>query len=95
MIDALCRDRYSYHRCVECRMRAPPNAEGKYVCAQIPAAETKEIYHLRILLRQEDLSMWSTAFADVAELIMGVSVEEFHGFDDEGRKRVARGGGEE
>ena len=29
--------------------------------------------------------MWVTAFADVAELIMGVSVEEFNAFDDEGR----------
>ena len=35
--------------------------------------------------------MWVTAFADVAELIMGVSVKEFRAFDDEGRKRVACG----
>ena len=28
-IAALYWDRYSYHRCVECRMRALPNAEGK------------------------------------------------------------------
>ena len=33
--------------------------------------------------------MWVTAFADVAELITGVSVEEFHAFDDAGRKRIA------
>ena len=90
-IAALCRDRYSYHRCVECRLRALPNAEGKYGCTQHPDAKTKEIYCLRILMRQEDLNMWVTAFADVAELIMGVSVEEFHAFDDECRKRVAWG----
>ena len=90
-IAALCRDRYSYHRCVECRMRALPNAEGKYGCAQHPVAKTKEIYRLRILLRQDDLNMWVTAFADVAELIMGVSVEEFNAFDDAGRKRIAWG----
>ena len=36
--------------------------------------------------------MWVTAFADVAELIMGVSVEEFNAFDDEGRI-IAWGGG--
>ena len=35
--------------------------------------------------------MWVTAFADVAELIMGVSVEEFNAFDDAGRKRIAWG----
>ena len=35
--------------------------------------------------------MWVTAFADVAELIMGVSVEEFHAFDNAGRKRIAWG----
>ena len=75
-IVALCCDRYSYHRCVECRMRALPNAEGKYGCAKHPAAKTQEIYCLRILLRQDDLNMWVTAFADVAELITGVSVEE-------------------
>ena len=40
-IAALCRDRYSYHRCVECRMSALPNAEGKYGCAQHPVAKTK------------------------------------------------------
>ena len=33
--------------------------------------------------------MWVTAFADVAELITGVSVEEFHAFDDAGRKIIA------
>ena len=35
-IVALSWDRYSYHRCVECRLRALPNAEGKYGCAQHP-----------------------------------------------------------
>ena len=90
-IAALCRDRYSYHRCVECRMNALPNAEGKCGCAQHPVAKTKEIYRLRILLRQDYLNMWVTAFADVAELIMGVSVEKFNAFDDAGRKRIAWG----
>ena len=90
-IVALCWDRYSYHRCVECRMRALPNAEGKYGCAKHPAAKTQEIYCLRILLRQDDLNMWVTAFADVAELITGVSVEECHAFDDAGRKRILWG----
>ena len=88
-IVALCWDRYSYHRCAKCRLRALPNAEGKYNCAQHPAAMTKEIYSLRILLGQDDLNMWVTAFAHVAELIMGVSVEEFHAFDNAGRKRIA------
>ena len=41
-IVALCWDRYSYHCCVECRLRALPIAEGKYGCAQHPAAKTKE-----------------------------------------------------
>ena len=85
-IVALCLVRYSYHRCVKCRLRALPNTEGKYGCAQHPAAMTKEIYCLRILLGQDDLNMWVTAFADVAEMIMGVSVEEFHAFDNAGRK---------
>ena len=51
----------------------------------------EEIYSLRTLLRQDDLNMWVTAFADVAEVILGVSVEKFHAFDDEGRKRIAWG----
>ena len=87
-IAALCRDRYSYHHCVECRLRALPNAEGKYGCAQHPVAKTKVLYCLRILLRQDNLNIWVTAFTDVAELFMGVSVEEFHAFDDEGWKSV-------
>ena len=91
-IAALCWDRYSYQSCVECRMIALSNAEGQYGCAQHPVAKTKEIYRLRILLRQEDLNMWVTAFAD--ELIMGFSVEEFGAFDDAGRKRIAWGCGE-
>ena len=37
------------------------------------------------------LIMWVTGFADVADLITGVSVEEFHAFDDAGRKRIAWG----
>ena len=62
-----------------------------YGCAQHPVAKTKEIYRVRVLLRQEDLNMWVTAFADVAELIMCVSVEEFSAFNDEGKKRIAWG----
>ena len=50
---------------------------------------TKEIYCLRVILRQDDLNMWVTAFADVAEMIMGVSVEKIHAFDDAGWKRIA------
>ncbi len=68
-----------------------PERRRGYGCAQHPVAKTEEIYRLRILLRQDDLNMWVTAFADVAELIMGVSVEEFGAFNDEGRKRIAWG----
>ena len=74
-------------RCV----KETPKKYSKYGCAQHPTAKTKEIYCLRILLRQDDLNMWVTAFAVVAELITGVSVEEFHAFDDAGRKRIAWG----
>ena len=71
---------------------APSVERQLYNEEEHPTAMTKEIYSLRILLRQDDLNMWVTAFADVAELIMGVSVEEFHAFEDAGRKRIARGG---
>ncbi len=72
-------------------MRALPNAEGGYGCAQHPVTKTEEICRLRILLRQDGLNMWVNAFADVAELLMGVSVEAFGAFDDTGRKRIAWG----
>ena len=68
-----------------------PERRRGYGCAQHPVAKTKEIYRVRFLLRQEDLNMWVTAFADVAELIMGVSVEEFSAFNDEERKITAWG----
>ena len=74
-------------------MRALPNAEGKYGFTKHPAEKTQEIYCLRVLLRQDDLNiiMWVTAFADVAELITGVSVDEFHAYDDAGQKRTSWG----
>ena len=94
-IAALCWDRYSYHRCVDCRMRALPNGEGGYGCAQHPVAKTKEIYRVRFLLRQEDLNMWVTAFADVAELIMGISVEKSSALSTTREGRESLGGYEE
>ena len=94
-IAALFWDRYSYHSCVECRMRALPNAEGKYGCAQHPVAKIKEIYRLRILLREEGLNMLVTGSAVVAEQTMGVSLEEFGAFDDAGKKRIAWDAGNE
>ena len=81
------RHRFAYHSCVECGLRALPNAEG-YGCAQHPTSKTKARYCLRIPLKQDDISMWSTAFHDVAESILGVSVEEFEAFDDAGRNTV-------
>ena len=76
-------------------MRALPNDEGKYGCAQHLVAKTKEIYRLRILLREEGLNMWVTGFPVVAEQTMGVSVEEFGAFDDAGKKIIAGGAGNE
>ena len=35
--------------------------------------------------------MWVTAFDEVAEVIMGVTVKKFNAFDYDGRKRVAWG----
>ena len=59
------------------------------MCVQHPDADTKARYCLRIQLKaQYDISMWRTAFHDVAEIILGVSVEEFEALGDEGRKTV-------
>ena len=88
---ALVMRRYSYHRCVDCWKKGVQNIEGKYCCVDHPEAETEEIYRLRVLLRQGDLNMWVTAFDEVAEAIMGVTVKKFSAFDDDGRKRVAGG----
>ena len=35
--------------------------------------------------------MWVTAFDEVAEAILDVTVKKFSAFDDDGRKRVAGG----
>ena len=85
------RHRYSYHRCVDCWEKAVQNTEGKYCCVQHPEKETEEIYRLRVLLRQGDLNMWVTAFDEVAEEIVGITVKKFSAFDDDGRKRFVRG----
>ena len=71
------RRRFGYHCCMECRKKTNQNTEGEYGCAQHPDADTKARYCLRILLKQDDISMWSTAFHDVAESILGISVEDF------------------
>ena len=88
-IVALVRRRYSYHHCVHCWKKGVQNKEGKYCCVDHPEAETEEIYRLRVLLRQGDLNMWVTAFDEVAEAILGVTVKKFSAFDDDGRNRVA------
>ena len=80
--------RYLYRRCVECRKKAIQNAEGKYCCVQHPTSKTKQTYCLRVLLKQDEIYTWSTAFADVADSILGVSVEDFEELGDDGRRTV-------
>ena len=75
--------RFAYHSCMVCRKK--PNPEG---CAQHPDADIKARYCLRIQLKQDDISMWVTAFANIAESILGVSVEDFEALDDDQRKTV-------
>ena len=53
--------------------------------------QRKYTYRLRVLLRQGDLKMRVTAFDEVAESILGVSVKKFSALDDDGRKRVTWG----
>ena len=90
-IVALGRRRYSYHRCVDCWKKGVQNTEGKYGCVEHPEAETDEIYRLRVLLRQGHLNKRVTAFDEVAEAIMGITVKKCSAFDDDGRKRIAWG----
>ena len=53
-IAAVGRRRFAYHSCVECRKKT---TQG---CVQHPTAKTTARYCLRIQLKQEDISMWST-----------------------------------
>ena len=82
-IAAVGRHRFAYHSCMVCRKK--PNPEG---CAQHPDADIKARYCLRIQLKQDDISMWVTAFANIAESILGVSVEDFEALDDDQRRTV-------
>ena len=90
MISSVGRHRFAYHSCVECRKKTNLNNEGEYVCVQHPDADIKARYCLGVQLKQDDVddSMWSTAFADIAESILGVSVEDFEALNDDGRKTV-------
>ena len=88
-IVALGRRLYSYHRYIECGTKWLQDAQGKYGCVELPKAKTKQTYRLRVLLRQGHLNMWVTAFDEVAESILGVSVKKFGALDDDGKKRVA------
>ena len=87
-IAAVGRRRFAYHSCVECRKKTNQNTEGRYGCVQHPTSKTKARYCLRIQLKQEDISMWSTALHDVAESILGVSVENFEELNDDQRRTV-------
>ena len=82
------RRRYRYHRCVECEKKAIQNTEGEYGCVHHPDADTKATYRLMVLLKQDDICMWSTAFADVAENILCIYVEDFETLNDVGKKTV-------
>ena len=46
------------------------------------------MYCLRVQLKQDNISMWSIAFHDVAERILAISVEDFEALNDDGRKTV-------
>ena len=87
-IAAVGRRRFAYHSCVECRKKTNQNTEGRYGCVQHPTSKTKARYCLRIQLKQEDISMWSTAFHDVAKSILDVSVEDFEELNDAQRRTV-------
>ena len=78
-IAAVGRRRFAYHSCVECRKKT---TQG---CVQHPTAKTKARYCLRIQLKQEDISVWSTTFH---ESILGVSVEDFEELNDDQRRTV-------
>ena len=84
-IAAVGRHRFAYHSCMVCRKKTNQNTEG---CAQHPDADIKARYCLRIQLKQDDISMWVTAFANIAESLLGVRVEDFEALDDDQRKTV-------
>ena len=84
-IAAVGRHRFAYHSCIVCRKKTNQNTEG---CAQHPDADIKARYCLRIQLKQEDISMWVTAFANIAESLLGVRVEDFEALDDDQRRTV-------
>ena len=87
-IAAVGRRRFAYHSCMVCRKKTNQNTEGRYGCVQHPTSKTKARYCLRIQLKQDDISMWVTAFANIAESLLGVRVEDFEALDDDQRRTV-------
>ena len=87
-IAAVGRRRFAYHSCAECRKKTNQNTEGGYGCVQHPTSKTKARYCLRIQLKQDDISMWVTAFANIAGSLLGVRVEDFEALDDDQRRTV-------
>ena len=85
-IVAVGRRRYSYHRCVDCWKKGSRTQKDNMVVLntvkQRPKKSTAfEFYY-------EIFTLWVTAFDEVN---MGITVKKFNAFDDDGRKRVARG----
>ena len=65
-----------YKRCIQCSRKVDK------ICSHHPTSPLKDLYCLRVLLKQDNAELWVTAFNDIATAIMGMSADQYNYIDE-------------
>ena len=58
-------------------------------CPHHPSSSSKTYYRMRVLLKQDGVELWVTAFDETAAVILGTSASKFECLDEAGRMYLA------
>ena len=65
-----------YKGCLQCSRKVDNQ------CSRHPDTPSKDLYRLRVLLKQDNTALWVTAFSDIAVTIMGMPADQFNSIDE-------------
>ena len=65
-----------YKGCLQCSRKVDKT------CSRHPDYPLKDLYCLRVLLKQDKTELWVTAFSDIATTIMGMSADQYNYIDE-------------
>ena len=58
-------------------------------CPRHPSSSSKVYYRMRVLINQDDVQLWVTAFDETAAAILGTPASQFECLDESGRMHLA------